>query len=204
MIGRASLGARLVSVETGSIWWTGKHNESGPVRGRSGDSLVLADITKNIALAFPERIAGEGKHEASSSNPKEPRQARRGRRRKQSSAKSGAYESDQQRLVKDEFLQVLIEKGYSLVSRSDMASVMKEQTFQRSGVTEDNAAALGKLLNVPAVLVVRITQCTARHQRSIRSNGQVLVEGTASYAPGERGIWTDLVVEVADSFPHTG
>ena len=109
-----------------------------------------------------------------------------------------APQSDQQRLVEDEFLQVLIEKGYSLVSRSDMASVMKEQTFQRSGVTEDNAAALGKLLNVPAVLVVRITRCTAEHQRSIRSNGQVLVAGIAWCALGERGIWADPVVEVAD------
>jgi len=57
--------------------------------------------------------------------------------------------------------------------------VVKERQFQRSGLTEDNAAALGKLLNVPAVLVVRITECTAEYQRSARLNTQVLV-GRAS------------------------
>lgn len=49
-------------------------------------------------------------------------------------------QTDQQRLVEDQFIEILIQKGYSLVSRSDIQSVMKEQQFQRSGLTEDNAA----------------------------------------------------------------
>src|SRR5208283_657239 len=49
MVGRASLGARLVGIETGSIWWTGKHTESGVVHGRGEGFLVLADVARNIA-----------------------------------------------------------------------------------------------------------------------------------------------------------
>ena len=78
-------------------------------------------------------------------------------------------QTDQQRLVEDEFVQVLLQKGYSLVSRSDIQSVVKEQQFQRAGLTEDNAAALGKLLNVPAVMVLKITECTAESQRDPRT-----------------------------------
>ncbi len=84
-------------------------------------------------------------------------------------------QNDNQRLVEDEFLQVLLDKGYSLVSRSDIASVVKEQQFQKSGLTEDNARQLGKLLNVPAVLVVRITECTAENQRSAELPKQILM-----------------------------
>lgn len=174
IVGRASLGARLVSVETGAIWWTGKHSESGAVRGRGENSLVLADVARNIALAFPAKSPDKDGSPASSFDPK-------------SLAKLAVItvgntrplgsdlQNDQQRLVEDEFVQVLLGKGYSLVSRSDIASAVKEQQFQRSGLTEDNATQLGKLLNVPAVLVVRITECTAENQRAARVPNQVLV-----------------------------
>ncbi len=84
-------------------------------------------------------------------------------------------QSDQQRLIEDEFVQVLVQKGYSLVSRSDIASVVKEQQFQRAGLTEDNAAALGKLLNVPAVFVLRITESGTENQRDPRNGASVIV-----------------------------
>ena len=59
------------------------------------------------------------------------------------------------------FVQVLIQKGYRLVSRSDMQALLKEQAFQNSGLTDDNAVAAGKILNVPGVLLVGVTQSTA-------------------------------------------
>lgn len=60
-------------------------------------------------------------------------------------------------MVEDAFIQVLTQKRYQLVSRSDLQSIAKEQQFQQSGLTEDNAVSVDKLLNVPAVLIVRIT-----------------------------------------------
>ena len=169
IIGRASLGARLVSVETGGIWWTGTHTESGQVRGRGEDSLVLADVAKNIALAFPEKGKEKGGAPASSFDPQSLTKLAVvivGNNR----LRRADAQTDQQRVVEDEFLRILLDKGYSLVSRSDMAAVVKEQQFQRSGLTEDNAAEVGKLLNVPAVLVVRITECDAENQRIAKTN----------------------------------
>ncbi len=175
VVGRASLGARLVSVETGGIWWTGKHTESGAVRGRGENSLVLADTARNIALAFPLKPGGGTSSAATGGfSPQKLTKLAvvtvgNGR------TVRGEIQNDQQRLVEDEFVQSLLGKGYSLVARSDIASVVKEQQFQRSGLTEENATAVGKLLGVPAVLVVRITECTAESQRSARVPGQVLV-----------------------------
>jgi hypothetical protein len=70
---------------------------------------------------------------------------------------------------------------------------VKEQQFQQSGLTEDNAAAAGKLLNVPAVLVVSINECTSENQRTARSTRSVL---TGQVSLGARligvesgGIW---------------
>jgi hypothetical protein len=83
-------------------------------------------------------------------------------------------QSDQQRLVEDEFVQSLLQKGYSITARSDVEAVMKEQGFQRSGLTEGNAAAIGKILNVPAVLVVRITESSTQSRMNPRIRGQVL------------------------------
>jgi hypothetical protein len=48
--------------------------------------------------------------------------------------------------------------------------VAKEQQFQKSGLTEDNAVALGKLLNVPAVLMVRITDYAADNHQAFGLN----------------------------------
>ncbi len=189
IIGRASLGARLVSVETGGIWWTGNHTESGPVRGRGDDSLVLADVAKNIALAFPNK-------EGSVARPFDPTLLTKlavvtvGNNR----PRGREPQTEEQRLVEDEFVRILLEKGYSLASRSDIASVVKEQQFQRSGLTEDNAAALGKLLNVPAVLVVRITESKTEYQQAPRPINQVLMGRVSIGATGERGKRRNLVV----------
>lgn len=63
-----------------------------------------------------------------------------------------------QRLVEDEFMTGLIGKGYSVPARSDIEKIMKEQQFQHSGLADEDAAKLGKILNVPAILIVSLTQ----------------------------------------------
>jgi hypothetical protein len=191
-IGRATMSARLISVESGGIWWMGKLSESGPVGGRSGDSLVLEDVAKKIAAAFPDKPGGKSSDSTEDFDPAKLTKlavvvvGRRDRVAARQSAlaprvvirprnTNNEDQGDRQRLVEDEFLQALIGKGYSLVSRSDMQAIVKEQQFQQSGLTEDNAAAAGKLLNVPAVLVVSINECTSENQRMAQASRSVLM-----------------------------
>jgi hypothetical protein len=209
-IGRAAMSARLISVETGAIWWMGKLSESGPVGGRNGDSLVLEDVAKNIAAAFPDKPRGKSSDSTENFDPSRLTKlavvvvGQRDRMAARQSAVSprlpirvrttnNENQGDRQRRVEDEFLQALIGKGYSLVSRSDMQAIVKEQQFQQSGLTEDNAAAAGKLLNVPAVLVVSINECTSANNRTANSTRSVL---TGQVSLGARligvesgGIW---------------
>jgi Curli production assembly/transport component CsgG len=134
-----------------------------------------------------------------------------------------ATQSDQQRLVEDEFVQALMTKGYSIASRSDVEAIVKEQRFQRSGLTESDAARLGKILNVPAVLVVRITEASEQNRFVPGGRGQsselraslgarlVSVESgsvwwigkqTGSRMATSRGRLPDLVGDVAKSIAN--
>jgi len=74
-------------------------------------------------------------------------------------------QTDSERCVEDVFVGVLMRKGYSVVSRSDLQSVFEEQRFQKSGLTESDAAAIGKILNVPAVMVVKVTDMSTVSKR---------------------------------------
>ncbi len=168
MTAKASLGARLISVETGAILWNGKHSETLAIGSKPASSGLLLQTAAELAESFPEKksvgLASYAKTIDPKSIPKLAVIMVGGATTRPSLLNSrgmrGETESDQQRLVEDAFIQVLIQKGYGLVSRSDLQSVAKEQRFQQSGLTEDNAVAVGKLLKVPAVLVVQITEFT--------------------------------------------
>jgi hypothetical protein len=69
------------------------------------------------------------------------------------------------RLIEDEFITSLMRKGYKVPSRSDLEQLMRESKFQRSGLTDGDAARLGKILNVPAVLIVSITEYDVKNSR---------------------------------------
>jgi hypothetical protein len=183
LVGIATLGARLVSVESGAIWWSGTHGETRAINGRAEARDVLAYVAKNVAAAFPDRGAEGGSSSASSFDPKGLTKLAVvvvGSARSGNPVRGGQDNlTAQQRLVEDEFVRVLLQKGYSLVSRSDIEAVVKEQRFQKSGLTPEDAVEVGKLLNVPAVLVVRVTDTAIENQRSLRTNTMVLV-GKAS------------------------
>jgi hypothetical protein len=186
---RAGIGARLINVQTGAILWNGKHSDSEQVAARDASSGILLKTTAALAEAFPEKKAG---YDPTSERPIDPKsvaklavitvggashpgnQLMRGPTNLSGAGLRGPSQpdaqTDQQRQVEDAFIQVLIEKGYHLVSRSDLQSVAKEQQFQKSGLTEDNAVALGKLLNVPAVLMVRITDYAADNHQAFGLN----------------------------------
>ncbi|HVY60327.1 MAG TPA: CsgG/HfaB family protein, partial [Planctomycetota bacterium] len=83
--------------------------------------------------------------------------------------------------VQDQFEQVLISKEYAVASRSELQSVMKELKFQNSGLTDESQAAeVGKLMNVDAVILVKVADPTIDAVQSYNSfNGQTRVDYTA-------------------------
>lgn len=57
--------------------------------------------------------------------------------------------------VEDFFVAEMLRKGYRVIERSRVDKVLAEQDFQHSDRTTDsNAARLGKVLNVPAVITL--------------------------------------------------
>jgi hypothetical protein len=61
--------------------------------------------------------------------------------------------------VSDLFAMKLMEKGYTLVNRKDVKTLMKEQEFQASDLaSKEGAARAGRFLNVPAVMMISIPE----------------------------------------------
>ncbi len=59
--------------------------------------------------------------------------------------------------IADFFTMELMKKGYSAIERNQVQAILKEQEFQQSDVTtNEQAAEAGKILNVPAVLMVNV------------------------------------------------
>jgi hypothetical protein len=59
--------------------------------------------------------------------------------------------------VSDLFAMKLMEKGYRLIERKNIKTLLKEQQFQASDLTtKENAAKAGRILNVPAVMIIDI------------------------------------------------
>jgi len=58
--------------------------------------------------------------------------------------------------VEDEFMRAILTHGYSLAARSDIDRVLKEQRLQSSGITEEAIARVGRLLNVPAIVLITV------------------------------------------------
>jgi hypothetical protein len=59
--------------------------------------------------------------------------------------------------VSDLFAMKLMEKGYKLIERRDIKTLLKEQQFQTSDLTtKEGAAKAGRILNVPAVMIISI------------------------------------------------
>jgi hypothetical protein len=57
------------------------------------------------------------------------------------------------------FTMELIKRGYAVIERAEVQSVLKEQEFQASDITTNaGAAQAGKVHNVPAVLVINVPE----------------------------------------------
>ncbi|MEF8793653.1 glycine zipper 2TM domain-containing protein [Thiohalorhabdus sp.] len=67
------------------------------------------------------------------------------------------------------FNKVLLEKGYSPVERQQIREVIKEQEFQNSDMTRaQNATAVGRILNVDAVVTINVPKYGETMEMSIQ------------------------------------
>jgi hypothetical protein len=84
----------------------------------------------------------------------------------------------------------LIKRGYTPVERAQVQALLKEQEFQASDITSDTGAAeAGKILNVPAVMLISIP--TYKEQMNMTAkmidteDGSILWVGSGSGSTGQ-------------------
>lgn len=79
-----------------------------------------------------------------------------------SPAKQPTADSSEQS-IDDDFTFALVQKGYDVIGPADTESLLNDQTVaNRSGPAEPDAAKIGKLLNVPAVLIISVSGMSSK------------------------------------------
>lgn len=92
--------------------------------------------------------------------------------------------------ISDFFQMELLKKGYTVVERSRVQTLLKEQQFQTSEVASDqDAAKAGRILNVPAVMLVNIPKFKEDLNMTAKiievEDGSVLWIGSGSGSTGK-------------------
>lgn len=92
--------------------------------------------------------------------------------------------------ISDFYTMELIKKGYTVVERSQVQSILKEQEFQASDITtNDGAAQAGKVLNVPAVMLINIPKYKEKMDMTAKlvdvEDGTILWIGSGSGSTGK-------------------
>jgi len=106
--------------------------------------------------------------------------------------------------MEDRFLVKLLEKGYQVPARSDLDKVMKEINFGQSGLTDTDAAKLGKMLNATATLVVTLTGVNVDSSDTGWSqNGVPQQRHTATCSISARLIHTETGNNLGTAVPFT-
>lgn len=102
--------------------------------------------------------------------------------------------------VEDVFVEGLLSKGYKVAARSDMKKVLQELQFQQSGMTEEGAAKLGKMLNASSVLIVKINSISiSAHDTGMIYNGRRQIEHIAKCSMSARLISVEKVEIIGSS-----
>lgn len=91
--------------------------------------------------------------------------------------------------IGDFFVMELLKKGYAPVERSQVQSLLNEQDFQASDITSsEGAAKVGKILNVPAVLIINIPNYDEEMSMTVKmvdvEDGSILWMGSGSGSTG--------------------
>ncbi len=92
--------------------------------------------------------------------------------------------------ISDFFAMELMKKGYTAVERAQVQALLKEQKFQASDVASDEGAAkAGKVLNVPAVMLVNIPTYKEEMNMTAKmidvEDGSILWIGSGSGSTGK-------------------
>jgi len=104
--------------------------------------------------------------------------------------------SDLGRRLEDQVVQVLLTKGYTIAARSDVEPLLKELKFQHSGTTDADAAKLGRMLNVPVILLVTLYSVETHRASTLIQTNPPMNETSATVGARmisvERGemLWT--------------
>lgn len=76
--------------------------------------------------------------------------------------------------VEDVVTSGLMSKNYTVAARSDVETITKEIGFQHSGLTDRDAAEIGRILNVPAVMIVTVKSLKVnRHRGAAKVDGSM-------------------------------
>ena len=93
----------------------------------------------------------------------------------------GGGESGLDQLLEDAFVPALMRSGYAVASRSDVQRVLEELQFQHtSGLTDSDAAKMGRLLNVGAVILVSVPDVTTEQSQGRSFWARLTGGGTSS------------------------
>ncbi len=92
--------------------------------------------------------------------------------------------------IGDFFVMELLKKGFAPVERAQVQTLLKEQKFQASEITStEDAVRAGKILNVPAVLLVNIPNYDEEMSMTAKmidvEDGSILWLGTGSGRTGK-------------------
>ena len=92
--------------------------------------------------------------------------------------------------IGDYFAMQLIQRGYSVIERAEVQSLLKEQEFQASDITSDaGAARAGEILNVSAVMLVNIPTYKEEMNMTAKiinvEDGEILWIGSAQGSTGK-------------------
>ena len=106
---------------------------------------------------------------------------------------SGAVAGDAAKnQIADFFTMELLQRGYTPVERAEVQALLDEQDFQASDITSNEGAAkVGKIMNVPAVILVNIPTCKESISMTAKmidvEDGSVLWAGSGSGSTGKTG-----------------
>ena len=94
--------------------------------------------------------------------------------------------------IADFFTMELLKRGYTPVERAQVQALLDEQDFQASDITSNEGAAqVGKIMNVPAVMLVSIPTCKENISMTAKmidvEDGSVLWLGSGSGSTGKTG-----------------
>ncbi len=92
--------------------------------------------------------------------------------------------------ISDMFVMELMKRGYNVVERQAVKALLKEQEFQASEMTtNEDAARAGRILNVPAVMVINIPKYKDKMEMTAKlldvEDASILWIGTGSGSTGK-------------------